>query len=148
MNAMNSRRLLAPLRHHALWVASGLLLQATGAGGAAAYLWLKIRHQGIGGHLSAATIQLAWHGEIHTRQGLAVLATGAIIYAAGSIMMARPYVSRPVTLFVAVPAAAIAGMLALGVLALVATLLIAAIANGDLDIDFDLGDGTRKKRPR
>lgn len=146
---MNGRRVLGPLRHHAPWVASGLLLQAAGAGGTAAYLWLKIRHQGIGGHLTAATIQLAWHGEIHTRQGLAVLAAGAIIYAAGSIMVARPYVTRPVTLFVAVPAAAIAGMLVLGVLALLVTLLIAALANGgDLGIDFDLGDRTRKKRPR
>lgn len=115
----------------------------------AAYVWLSVRRQGLGGHLSAATIQLAWHSEVHTRQGLAVLAGGALIYAAGSVFMARPYLTRPLTLFVAVPAAAIAGLLVLGVLALLATLLIAALANGDLGFDLDFGSGrSRPKRPR
>ena len=138
-----------PLRPRASWVAGGLILQAVGAGGVAAYVWLKVRHQNIGGHLTAATIRLAWHSEAHTRQGLAVLAVGALIYAAGSVLMARPYVARPVTLFVAVPVAAVAGMLVLGVLAFAVALLIAALANGDLDFGLDLGgDRRRAKRPR
>ena len=88
---------------------SGLILQAVGAGGVAAYVWLKIRHQNVSGHVTATTIRLAWHGEVHTRQGLAVLAAGAaVIYAVGSVLMARPYVSRPILLFVAVPVAAVA----------------------------------------
>lgn len=119
--------MLGPLRSRASWVASGLILQAVGAGGVAAYVWLRVGHQNIGGHVTAATIRLAWHGEVHTRQGLAVLAAGALIYAAGSVLMARPYVARPVTLFVAVPVAAVAGMLVLGVLAFIVALLIAAV---------------------
>jgi hypothetical protein len=96
-----------------------------------AYLWAKVRHQNIGGHITAAMIRLAWHGEVHTRQGLAVLAAGAVVYAAGSVLVARPYVSRPVTLFVAVPVAAVAGMLVLGVLALIAAVAIALWWNTD-----------------
>jgi hypothetical protein len=78
--------MLGPLRSRASWVANGLILQAVGAGGVAAYVWLKVCHQNIGGHVTAATIRLAWHGEIHTPQGLAVLAAGALIYAAGSVL--------------------------------------------------------------
>lgn len=149
VSPMDGRRMLGPLRARAPWVLSGLLLQAAGAGGVAAYVWLNVRRQGLGGHLSAATIQLAWHSEVHTRQGLAVLATGAVIYAVGSVFMARPYLTRPVMLFVAVPAAAVAGLLVLGVLALLVTLLIAALADGDLGIDLDFsGDRGRPKRPR
>jgi hypothetical protein len=139
-----------PVRSRALWVSGGLILQAVGVGGVAAYVLFKVRHQNIGGHVTAATIRLAWHGEVHTQRGLAVLAAGAVIYAAGSVLMARPYVSRPVTLFVAVPVAAVAGMLVLGVLAFIAALLIAALDNGTFDVpglDFSC-DGRRAKRQR
>src|SRR5215469_10315340 len=108
-----------PHRSPAPWIASGLALQAIGVGSVAAYAWFKLRRQGIGGHVTAATIRLAWHSDLHTRTGLAVLLAGAIIYAAGSILMARPYVSRPVLLFVAVPVAAVVGMLVVGILALI-----------------------------
>lgn len=124
-----------------------MTLQAVGAGGVAAYLWHEVRHQDAGGHITAATIRLAWHSELHTGPGLAVIAAGTVIYAVGSVLMARPYVSRPATLFVAVPLAAVVGMLVLGVLAIVVALLSAAVANGDsLDIfDFDCR-GKRAKR--
>jgi hypothetical protein len=149
VSAAEGRRVLGPLRSRTSWVASGLILQAAGAGGAAAYVWRSARRQDIGGRVSAATIRLAWHGEMHTRQGLAVLAAGVFIYAAGSVLMARPYVTRPVTLFVAVPLAAVAGMLVLGVLAFIVALLVAALENGDLGFGLDIGgDRRRLKRPR
>lgn len=80
------------------------------------------------------------HADIHTRTGLAVIAAGAIVYAAGSTLMARPYLTRPALLFAAVPVAAVAGMLALGVLVLVVAILLAAVAN-NIDIPLDLGGG-------
>jgi hypothetical protein len=56
-------------------------------------------------------------------------------------------------LFVAVPIAAVAGMLALGVLALVVATLLAALANDvEIPLDFgsghngDTGSGRRRKR--
>ena len=108
----------------------GLLLQAIGAGGVAAFVWLKVRRQNLSGHVTAATIRLVWHGEVHTRQGIIVLTGGLLIYAAGSVVMARPYVTRPVTLFVAVPLAAIIGMLVLGAVAFIVALVIAGGADG------------------
>lgn len=148
MFATEGRRVAGPVRSRASWVVSGLTLQALGAGGVAAYVWLKVRHQNIGGHVTAATIRLAWHSEVHTRQGLAVLAAGVLVYAAGSVLMARPYVARPMTLFVAVPVAAVAGMLVLGVVAFIVALLIAALADGDLDFGLDFGGDRRgAKRP-
>jgi hypothetical protein len=129
-------------------VIAGLTLQTLGVAGVAAFAWIRLRHQGIGGHLTAATIRLAWHSDVHTRAGLAVLAAGAVIYAAGSILTARPYVSRPATLFIAVPAAAVAGMLALGVLALVVALVLTALAN-NVDVPLEIGSLRRvKSQPR
>ncbi len=93
-----------------------------------------------------ATIRLAWHSDVHTRAGLAVLAGGAVIYAAGSILTARPYVSRPATLFVAVPAAAMAGMVSLEALALIVALVLTALAN-NVDVPLDIGSLRRAKRP-
>ena len=114
----------------------------------AAYVWLKVHPQNIGGHLTAATIRLAWHSEVNTRQGLAVMAAGALIYAAGSVLMARPFISRPVTLFVAVPVAAVAWMLVLGVLAFIAALLIAAVVTGYLYLGLDFGGDRRNAKRR
>jgi hypothetical protein len=143
------------LRSPERWVTSGLILQTVGVVGVAVYAWIELRRQGIGGHITAATVRLAWHADVHTRVGLAVIAVGAIIYAAGSILMARPYLSRPVMLFVAVPVAAVVGMLALGVLVLVVTLLVAVLANqGDIPFGFGFGsrsdgrDGSGKRRKR
>jgi hypothetical protein len=122
-----------PRRNRAWWVLSGFLLQAVGAGSVAAYLWTKVRHEDLGGHITTVMIRLAWHAEVHTRQGLAVLLAGAVVYAAGSVVAARPYITNPFSLLVAVPVAAIAGMLVLGVLAVVvAVIVFLASANADL----------------
>lgn len=71
-----------------------------------------------------------------------------MIYAAGSVVTARPYLSRPWTLFVAVPIAAVAGLLVLGVLALVLTALLAALENGDFGADIGVPDRWRRKPRR
>src|SRR5215469_2905515 len=64
--------------------------------------------------------------------------------------MARPYVSRPVTLFVAVPLAAVAGMLVLGILAFIVALVIAVLAGiGDIPVlNFDFGGRGKKANVR
>src|SRR5260370_5774411 len=120
MAGTEGRRMLGPLRSRASWVASGLILQAVGAGGMAAYVWFKVRHQNIGGHVTAATIRLAWHSEVPTPPGLAVLAAGAPIYAPRRRLVARPYLTEPVALIVALPGAGGARLLGAGVPALLA----------------------------
>lgn len=82
---------------------------------------------------------------IHTRAGVAVLITGAVIYAAGSVLLAQPYVSRPTTPFIAVSVAAVAGMVVLAAPALVVAFLISAL--GDL-LAPDVGARGRRKRAR
>jgi hypothetical protein len=126
---VKSHRVLAPLQSRWPWVVSGLIVQALGVGSVAVVMWHNIRNQSLGTHITAEMVKFAWHSELHNRAGLIVLAVGAVIYAAGSVVMARPYVSRPVTLLIAVPIAAVAGMLLLGVLALVVAALYSAFAN-------------------
>lgn len=75
-----------------------------------------------------------------------MLITGPVIYAAGSVLLARPHVSRPVTLFIAVPVAAVAGMAVLGALTLVVAFLISAL-NGPLDANIG-GSGGGHGRTR
>jgi hypothetical protein len=114
-----------------------------------AFLWAKLRHQDLGGHITGATVRLMWHGEIHTRTGVAVLITGPVIYAAGSVLLARPHVSRPLTLFIAVRSRPWLGWLVLGVLALVVAVLISAL--GDLlapDVGLRGGGGRKRARRR
>ena len=92
-----------PRRASESWVIAGLTLQTLGVAGVAAFAWTRLHYQGIGGHVTAATIRPDWHSDVHTRAGLAVLAAGAVLYAVGSILMARPYMSGPATPFIAVP---------------------------------------------
>jgi len=129
------------------WVAWGLLIQALGVGAIAVVVWHGVHLQGIAGHVTAEMIRLAWRSELHTHAGLAVLVTGSVAYAAGSVVMARPFVSSPLTLFVAVPIAAVVGLLVLGVLALVVAALIALLtaAQGDIGLDGSL---PRRRRRR
>lgn len=126
---LGADRLLAPLRSRWPWVIWGLIIQALGLGSVAVVMWHNIRDQSLGGHVTAEMVAFAWHSELHNRTALLVLIVGGVIYAIGTVVMARPYVSRPTTLLVAVPIAAVVGMLVLGVLALVIAALIGAFAN-------------------
>jgi len=68
-------------------------------------------------------IEFAWHIGLHARAGLIALVAGSVIYAAGSVVMARPYISSPVALLAAIPLAAVAGLLVLGRLVLLMAVL-------------------------
>ena len=122
-------RIVAPLRSRWPWVVWGLIIQALGVGGVAVVMWHNIRNQSLGGHITAEMVAFAWHSQLHNRAGAIVLAVGAVVYAIGSVVMARPYASRPSTLLVAVPIAAVGGMLLLGVLAVAVAALVSAFAN-------------------
>jgi len=126
---VKDHRFLAPIQSRWPWVVWGLIVQALGVGSVAVIMWHNIRNQSLGTHITAEMVKFAWRSELHNRVGLIVLVFGAVIYAVGSVVMARPYVSRPATLFIAVPIAAVAGMLLLGVLALAVAALYSALAN-------------------
>jgi hypothetical protein len=148
----DSQQKLAPVRSRNLWLFCGLVLQIVGMGGPVAYLVSKAHREGIGGHITAATVKLAWHGELDSKSGLALLIVGAVVFALGSTAMARPFVHRRIALFVAVPVAAIAGMFALGAIIVVVALLF-ALAQGGSDEVYSNTDyrqrrwrGRRRKR--
>lgn len=67
----------------------------------------------------------------------AVLAFGVVLFAAGSVLLARPLTRNVATLVLAVPLAAALGALVLGVLALIVALLLALA-----DAGFDGGGGS------
>src|SRR5260221_10322774 len=106
------------------WVIAGLTLQTLSVAGVSAFAWINLRHQGIGGHITAATIRLAWHSDVHTRAGVAVLAGRPVVYAAGSIPIARPYASPPPPPLISVPSPASPRMLALEALSLIVPLVL------------------------
>jgi hypothetical protein len=61
-----------------------------------------------------------------------VLIAAALLFALGSVLLARPYVRSVPMLFVTVPVAAVAGLLVLGALALVIAVFI-FLANAGFD---------------
>lgn len=138
--------LLTPPQSRVPWVVCGAILQVLGLGSVAVVMWKNIRQQGIGGHITAEMVKFAWHSELHTRSGLIVLIAGSVVYGAGSVVMARPYISSPAALFIAVPVAAVAGMLILGVLVVILWVLF-FIAENDVEIPLDFGS-SRRRRPR
>jgi hypothetical protein len=141
---VEGQRILEPLRSRWPWVVWGLIVQALGVGSVAVVMWHNVRDQSLGGHITAEMVRFAWHSELHSHAGLIVLVAGAVIYAVGSVVMARPYLSRPAALFIAVPIAAVVGMLLLGVLALAVSALFSALANS-ADGGFG-GEARRNKR--
>jgi hypothetical protein len=143
---VKGHRILGPLRSRWPWVVWGLMVQLLGVGSVAVVMWRNIRDQSFGGHITAEMVKFAWHSELHNRAGLIVLAVGAVIYAVGSVLMARPYVSRPTTLFIVVPIAAVAGMLLLGVRAMAVAALFSALANGPGAGYGGSGEGRRDRR--
>lgn len=142
---LRARGRLAPVVHRGRWIAGGLGLQLAGIGGSLAYVAAKAKHEGIGGLITTATVRLAWHESLHARAGIAVLAAAAVVFALGSVLLARPFVKRRLTLLVAVPLAGVCGALVLGAIALVVALLFLLLENGGGDIPGGGGGSSRKK---
>jgi NhaP-type Na+/H+ or K+/H+ antiporter len=137
-------RMLSPVSSRGRWIGWGLVVQLVGVGIPVIYLAVKAHRMSVTGHVTAASVRLAWRSDAHTAAGLALLVAGAFIFAVGSIVMARPFVRRRATLLVAVPVAALLGVFVLGVVAL----LIAALVAGWLDFleIFDAPSGGRRRR--
>jgi hypothetical protein len=114
---------LKPVEEKGGWILGGLALQLAGVGGPAAYVYEKAKHQNVGGSITQGTIRLVWHEAVHSKTGLAILIAGAVVFATGAMVLARPFCKHVLVLIVAVPIAAVAGMLVLGVGALIVAVL-------------------------
>lgn len=143
------RGLLAPVSRRQPWILGGLAVQVAGMGVPVGYL-IATAHRLSIGHITGSTVRLAWRSDSHTTVGLTLLLSGALVFAVGSTLMARPFCRRLSTLLIAVPIAAIIGMFVLGALAILVT---AVVSEGWdslnwVDLPVDGGGGRRKKRSR
>ncbi|WP_034266090.1 hypothetical protein [Actinospica robiniae] len=140
---------LRPVARRGRWIAGGLALQLVGVGAPVDYVYSKAKHLGVGDALTFATFKLAWHNSLHTRAGAVTLAVGLVLFAIGSVLLARPFTKNIVTLVVVVPLAAMGGAFILGVVALVIALLIVILDNGFDGFDgvggADLGGSSRRR---
>ncbi|HEX4865459.1 MAG TPA: hypothetical protein VFV02_15420, partial [Acidimicrobiales bacterium] len=64
---------LPPVTRPKRWIAVGLALQIVGVGVPGGYLLSTAHREGIGGHITAATVRLAWRSDAHTTAGLVLL---------------------------------------------------------------------------
>ena len=129
---------LKPVTARWPWITGGLLLQLAGVAAPAAYVISKAHHEDVTGQISKATLTLAWRQAVHSHAGLALMIAGAAVFVIGSMLLARPFVKSYVTLFVAIPLAALAGVLILGAAALIIALVFAILSGGDF---FDFSSG-------
>jgi hypothetical protein len=139
---------LKPVKARWPWVTGGLILQLIGVGAPAVYVVTKAHHEDVTGRISKATLTLAWRQAVHSHIGLELLVAGAVVFVIGSVLLARPFVKSWITLFVAIPLAALAGVFVLGIGALIVAVILAAA--GDF-LDFGTGwgsSGGSKKRKR
>ena len=130
---------LRPVNARWPWITSGLVLQLAGVAAPAAYVISKAHHEDVTGQISKATLTLAWRQAVHSHAGLALMIAGAALFVIGSMLLARPFVKSYLTLFVAIPVAALAGVLILGAAALIVAVLFAILSGGDF-IDFGNGN--------
>ena len=68
---------------------------------------------------------------LRSRADIALILLGIVVFVIGAVVLARPFVTRRLTLFVAVPAAATAGIAVLGVIALVCAAVIVLLESPD-----------------
>ena len=138
LRAEPSRRELRPVRSRGPWIAWGLVLQLIGVGIPAVTALHRAREAGLGGTVTHYTIRLVWREILRSGADVALIALGVVLFVAGAVVLARPFVRRVTTLVVAVPLAAVAGLAVFGVVALVFAAVIAASASAG---DADLGTG-------
>ena len=137
------RGTLRPVVHRGRWIAGGLVLQLVGVGSPTIYVYGRAKHLSLGDALTFATVKLAWHNSLHTKAGAVTLAVGLALFAIGSVLLARPFTKHVVTLFVAVPLAAVGGALILGVIAMILALLVFLLDNGYTDAGGYSGSSKR-----
>jgi hypothetical protein len=125
---MDARAELAPVVHRARWIAWGLVLQVAGAGVPALVVLERAKKDSMLGQISRYTVRLAWHEALRSPADIALMVLGPVAFMGGAVLVARPFARWRSTLFLLVPVAAAAGILVLGVVALVCALVVGAVA--------------------
>ena len=125
---------MVTVENRARWLAWGLALQAVGVGIPITAALSRANMDGVSGTLTHYTVRLVWHEMLRSRADIALIALGVAVFAAGGIVLARPFVRRPIVLFVVTPLAATLGFAVLGVIGLLCAAVIAlAESPGDVN---------------
>ncbi len=130
-NSTAGNRGLRPVERRASWIAWGLALQAIGVGIPVTVALRRANQDGVLGSITHYTVRLVWHELLRSRAEVALIILGVVMFVAGAVVLARPFVERRSTLLVVVPVAAAAGIVVLGVLALVCAAVIAIVESPD-----------------
>jgi hypothetical protein len=129
--ARAAARELRAVRSRGAWIAWGLALQVVGVGIPVTVALLRASRDGPLGSITHYTIRLVWHELLRSRADVALIVLGVVMFVAGAVILARPFVTRRLTLCVAVPVAAAAGVVVLGVIALIVAAVIALGESSD-----------------
>jgi hypothetical protein len=129
-----------------LWLGWGVTAQLVGVALPVTHLAVTAHRLSVTGHITGASVRLAWRAEAHSGIGLVLLVLEVALFVFGCMLAARPFVKSRLTWLVAVPFAATIAVLGLGVLAI----LIAGLVEGGLGWTdyFDPGLGARGKTAR
>ena len=133
VEASHSRGELKPVENRVAWISWGLAIQAIGVGIPVIVALRRASRDGPLGSVTHYTVRLVWHEMLRSHADVALVVVGVLMFAAGAIVLARPFARRRSTLLILVPLMAIAGLAVLGVIALVCAALIA--------LGESLGDG-------
>ena len=95
---------------------------------------------GLGGSLTHYTVTLIGRQMLHSNADLALVVLGVLLFIAGAVALARPFVTDRATLLLAVPLAAVIGLTVLGVLSLVVGALVAVADGGDTSAGEMIGN--------
>lgn len=129
--ARGAARELRPVRSRGAWIAWGLALQVVGVGIPVTVALFRASRDGPLGTITHYTVRLVWHELLRSRADVALIVLGVVMFVAGAVLLARPFVTTRLTLFVAVPVTAAAGIAVLGVIALIIAALIALGESSD-----------------
>jgi hypothetical protein len=143
-------RELKPVERRASWFAWGLALQVIGVGIPVTVALRRANKDGLVGSVTHYTVRLVWHEMLRSGADVALIIVGVVVFVAGAVVLARPFVTHRSTLFVAVPVAATAGIAVLGVIALLCAAVIAVVESpdgmGDALNNVSWPGGGRRKR--
>jgi hypothetical protein len=139
--AAPTRRQLPPVLAPGRWIGWGLALQVIGVGIPVVAALRRAHETGVGGAVTHYTVRLVWHEMLRSGADVSLIVLGVVLFAAGAVVLARPFVRRTSTLLVAVPLAAVAGLAVFGVVALLCAVVVAlAAGTGSTDAATSLTD--------
>lgn len=136
---------LAPVRRRGVWIASGMFLQLVAIAMPVAAIAARAKDEADSSVAFRVTLLMVTRELFRTPTGIALLAGSVVLFAAGSVVLARPFVRSLPMLLGAVPLAAVVGVLVLGALALVVALIALVASVGFDGWSGPSGSGRTKK---